>query len=188
MPNSSKLIDQKGVPELVGARQRGENKWIALSVTTTARSDRRRQVAKAQSGRLAAGASDAAQPLTGRVIGGRVGKFKRGDIMANEEQLAILRQGVEAWNAWREKNPTLAPDLTDANLAGANLRWADLTWTSLRAADLSQADLTGANLSQANLNGANLGGAKLGGANLSQADLTGANLSGATMPDGTKHA
>jgi hypothetical protein len=22
--------------------------------------------------------------------------------MANDEQLAILRQGVEAWNAWRE--------------------------------------------------------------------------------------
>jgi hypothetical protein len=25
--------------------------------------------------------------------------------MANEEQLAILHQGAEAWNKWREKNP-----------------------------------------------------------------------------------
>ncbi len=25
--------------------------------------------------------------------------------MANEEQLKILKQGVEVWNAWRKKNP-----------------------------------------------------------------------------------
>ena len=27
-------------------------------------------------------------------------------IMANEEQLAILSRGVEAWNEWRLENPT----------------------------------------------------------------------------------
>jgi hypothetical protein len=30
--------------------------------------------------------------------------------MANEEHLAILRQGVAVWNAWREANPDIQPD------------------------------------------------------------------------------
>jgi hypothetical protein len=38
--------------------------------------------------------------------------------MANEKHLAILRQGVEAWNAWREKNRKddivpIGPDLAE---------------------------------------------------------------------------
>jgi hypothetical protein len=33
--------------------------------------------------------------------------------MSNEEHLAILKQGVEAWNEWREKNFT-----EKINLAG----------------------------------------------------------------------
>jgi hypothetical protein len=41
--------------------------------------------------------------------------------MANEEHLAILRQGVEAWNAWREANPLVRPDLTREYLSAANL-------------------------------------------------------------------
>ena len=41
--------------------------------------------------------------------------------MADEEQLKILRQGVDAWNEWREKNPELRPDLHGTNLAGACL-------------------------------------------------------------------
>jgi hypothetical protein len=31
--------------------------------------------------------------------------------VANEEHLAILKQGVEVWNKWREKNPEIKPDL-----------------------------------------------------------------------------
>ena len=37
--------------------------------------------------------------------------------MANEEHLARLKQGVEAWNAWRYENSTIQPDLSGANLA-----------------------------------------------------------------------
>ena len=54
--------------------------------------------------------------------------------MANEEHLAILRQGVDAWNAWRQKNQNSNPDLHAADLHGADLRGADL-----RGADLGKA-------------------------------------------------
>lgn len=46
--------------------------------------------------------------------------------MADERQLALLRQGVDAWNAWREQNPTVLVDLCEANLAGANLAGVNL--------------------------------------------------------------
>ncbi len=54
--------------------------------------------------------------------------------MANEEHLKILKQGVEAWNEWRKKNPQRTPDLSKANLSEADLY----------VANLSRADLTGA--------------------------------------------
>src|SRR3954451_19746823 len=51
--------------------------------------------------------------------------------MANAEHLANLRQGVDAWNAWREKRRRVRPDLSELNLhraalGGANLRGANL--------------------------------------------------------------
>jgi hypothetical protein len=44
--------------------------------------------------------------------------------MANDEHVALLKQGVEAWNAWRKANPHIRPDLIDAMLFGANLSTA----------------------------------------------------------------
>ena len=32
--------------------------------------------------------------------------------MANEEHLARLKQGVEAWNEWRSRNPTSCSAMT----------------------------------------------------------------------------
>ncbi len=32
--------------------------------------------------------------------------------MVNPEHLEILKQGVEAWNQWRENNPDVEPDLS----------------------------------------------------------------------------
>jgi len=66
--------------------------------------------------------------------------------MANEKHLAILKQGVDAWNAWREENPEVRPHLSGARLTGANLKGVDL-----RGADLSWANLKGANLSGGDL-------------------------------------
>jgi len=31
--------------------------------------------------------------------------------MADEEHVALLEQGVEVWNKWREENPGIVPDL-----------------------------------------------------------------------------
>jgi hypothetical protein len=79
--------------------------------------------------------------------------------MANEEHVALLRQAVEVWNAWREENRDVRPDLRRANLRGANLRGANLRRANLRGANLRGANLRGANLRGANLRGANLRGA-----------------------------
>lgn len=46
--------------------------------------------------------------------------------MANQEQLAILKQGPEAWNAWRKKVPNIRIDLSEADLSGANFSRAGL--------------------------------------------------------------
>jgi hypothetical protein len=101
--------------------------------------------------------------------------------MANDEHVAILKKGVEAWNAWREENPDIRPDLSVADLHEANLSEANLNATDLMLANLSGADLSAAFLSRAFLPGANLSGANLGGANLSGTELNGANLSGANL-------
>jgi hypothetical protein len=40
--------------------------------------------------------------------------------MANDEHVALLKQGMNVWNEWRLKNPIM-PDLSGANLSEANL-------------------------------------------------------------------
>jgi uncharacterized protein YjbI with pentapeptide repeats len=110
--------------------------------------------------------------------------------MANPEQLELLRQGAEVWNAWRANERSVL-DLQAANLIGANLRGVDLSrailhGTYLNKADLSEANLSGAILSGANLRltnlrGTNLRGADISGVDISRADLSEANLSEATL-------
>jgi hypothetical protein len=120
--------------------------------------------------------------------------------MTNPNHLEILQRGVDAWNAWRERDPDLVitPDLVGANLRAANLRranfrranlfratleGANLSSAYLSSADLNETNLTGANLSSADLAGANLTGANLRGANLRDAQLAYANLSRADLTD-----
>jgi hypothetical protein len=91
--------------------------------------------------------------------------------MANEEQLSILKQGIEIWNEWREHNVNAKIDLSEADLAHANLCYANL-----KNASLSGADLSAANLYRANLSGATLKKVQFDVANLSETNLTGANL------------
>ena len=59
--------------------------------------------------------------------------------MADPEQLRILKQGSDHWNAWRNE-PGDNVDLSGASLSGADLSRADLRMADLRMADLSRAD------------------------------------------------
>jgi Pentapeptide repeats (8 copies) len=106
--------------------------------------------------------------------------------VANEEHLAILRQGVEAWNAWRKRDPEVYPDLRwvdlhEADLRGADLRWVDLHEADLAAADLYEANLLGATLADAYLFETDLSSTTLAVADLRRADLRGASLVGASL-------
>jgi uncharacterized protein YjbI with pentapeptide repeats len=130
-----------------------------------------------------------------------------GGAMANEEHLARLKQGVAAWNQWRDKNPRIRPDLGEAdfledsfgrtslnetNLGGADLHAMDLHEMDLHRANLIRTDLSGADLREANLYGADLSGAdlhraNLRGVNLHRADLGGANLNEADLSRADLH-
>ena len=128
--------------------------------------------------------------------------------MSNPDHLAKLLQGQDAWNAWREAEPDIVPDLSgaalteragiprailsggldlrgamlqDADLSGAALREADLTYACLEGADLRQADLARTALIQADLSDTNLAGARLDNADLTGASLSRARLGGADL-------
>jgi uncharacterized protein YjbI with pentapeptide repeats len=115
----------------------------------------------------------------------------------------ILFGGSDAWNAWREQNPSTIPDLTgialpssesrmeslsgervnlqSAWLQEAVLRFARLSTVNLQAADLSGADLTYARLDRANLSAAKLANARADYADFAGTSLTKANLCGASL-------
>jgi uncharacterized protein YjbI with pentapeptide repeats len=101
--------------------------------------------------------------------------------MASEEHLAILREGVEAWNAWRHEHSGSKVDLIMADLRGADLRGANLIRAAFIKANLSKADLSKADLQEASFQGADLRGANLRGANLIRAAFSGADLCGADL-------
>jgi hypothetical protein len=105
--------------------------------------------------------------------------------MASEEHLQIIRQGVDAWNEWRKKNPKLIPDLSGTDLSFASLSGANFSWANLGGVNLSGANLSGANFYEAHLITAHLDGANLSGADLSATRLGGANLGGANLAGAT---
>ncbi len=86
---------------------------------------------------------------------------KKMKVIADPHHLALLNEGVLAWNQWRQEHPEMLALLGEANLQGRDLR----------AADLSGAILQGANFRRAVLQGADLGGAFLQGAVLEGANL-----------------
>ena len=107
--------------------------------------------------------------------------------MAHRAYLALLTQGVDVWNAWRQAHPSMAwvdlsgaelrrMDFAQADLRGANLGRADLRETNLTAADLTNAILNDAQCSGVNLSSATLSRANLWGVNFWHANLSGAHL------------
>jgi uncharacterized protein YjbI with pentapeptide repeats len=135
--------------------------------------------------------------------------------MANDEHIAMFKQGVVAWNVWRKENPNIVPDLHGAILNGEILSYANRARANmfghlaapsepdLKRADLTRADLRGP-LREADLFRATFGGAlremhfveadlkdelyaNLSRADLSGAYLSGANLSGAILMEAIRH-
>jgi len=111
--------------------------------------------------------------------------------MADKDQMAILNQGVEAWNKWRQENPDEILDLRDAelenmnlenvNLAEADLEKANFSFANFKNANLAFSNLENANFSFANFEGANFTAADLENAHLEDANLVGARFSGANL-------
>lgn len=106
--------------------------------------------------------------------------------MANQEQIALLSQGVEVWNEWRKDHPEVPinlsrANLTDIDLRAANLHKAIMIGANFMGANLSQANLCEVSLWKANLRGAILSKANLKDANLIEADLCAASLQKANL-------
>lgn len=97
--------------------------------------------------------------------------------MANEEHVAVLRQGIKTWNEWRDAHAHdgLQPDLSHANLDGLNLTGAKLNWTALYNASLREAVLDSADLFRADLIAADLSGAQCRAADFRGAFFTSPN-------------
>ena len=112
--------------------------------------------------------------------------------MANKKHLAILREGVDTWNMWRDENPDVQPDLSGADLSGSDFSDADLSGTNFQGADFSnaifrEADLTGidfksidnfdgADFREAYLCDVNFFGFDLNGFDFFETDFRGADL------------
>ena len=64
-----------------------------------------------------------------------------GASMANDEHIAILKRGVDAWNKWRGQYPDVKPDLTRADLRKEKISEANLSGVKLGDAYLSEAVL-----------------------------------------------
>jgi hypothetical protein len=122
-------------------------------------------------------------------------------VKPNADHLAKLREGVPAWNRWREENPLVMPNLNRADLSGLNLSKADFSngffirarfnnaylrrasfyGAELFGAELRAADLQGASLRGARLHSADLRDCKLQGADLYRVDFIGTQLAGANL-------
>ena len=101
--------------------------------------------------------------------------------MANPEHLAILKQGVEVWNRWREHNAGLVPDLREADLYVSSLNNANLSSAIMSAADLRNSEVMYASLQSADLTGARLMSVHLTGTDLRGTNLTECNLASAYL-------
>ena len=104
--------------------------------------------------------------------------------VADEEHLKILRQGVDAWNAWRRSQLfKVQPDLSGADLSDADLSCSNFYSCICRGTNFERARLNGATFHEADLSAANLRGANLLACNLTETILVNIDLSEAITGD-----
>jgi hypothetical protein len=116
--------------------------------------------------------------------------------MADQEHINILKQGMEAWNRWRNEQTDILPDLSGADLSRLHLIGFDFTGANFTGAKLVDTNLYNAKLASVgkvfrgsivklivDFVGANLTRASLGNNDLTQVDFTEANLEGANLAD-----
>jgi uncharacterized protein YjbI with pentapeptide repeats len=101
--------------------------------------------------------------------------------MPNDEHVAMLKYGIRPWNDWRDSNPQIRPDLSDADLNRLSFQKANLIDANLVGCDLVEADFTSAFLDRADLRQASLRRAKLDDADLIDADFGAADLQEASF-------
>ena len=107
--------------------------------------------------------------------------------MANEEQLAILKQGVDVWNRWvAEQHVLVDIDLSNADLEGfpldtAFLRNANLNAANLHGCSLTSTDLRYSSLKEACLSNCNFFNTELSDAALSKTDFSFSTFNGAIL-------
>ncbi|MBL1173609.1 pentapeptide repeat-containing protein [Pantanalinema sp. GBBB05] len=95
--------------------------------------------------------------------------------------LALLHQGVDIWNDWRQQNPKIIPSFHKADLIEADLNHANFNKAEFKEANLSGSNLSGASFNEATLTKANLTKANLSGAGFYEADLTEVDLANANL-------
>lgn len=98
--------------------------------------------------------------------------------MADIDFLALIEQGVDAWNQWRLAHPNERPNLSQSYLYGQTLAGFNLS-----GVDFERACLIGADLTSANLSGARLVSVYASSSRFTQANLTGADLSQGSFPE-----
>lgn len=118
--------------------------------------------------------------------------------MANPVHLAILRQGVDVWNQWRQENPDITPDLSWINtnnidLSGAYLFQVDLSGASFKNQIFNNVSFSKSNLYRADFSNSrsfhvcfsetNLIKTNFASANLVNVNFLDANLSHANFYD-----
>lgn len=96
------------------------------------------------------------------------------NLSPNPKHKKIIDRGVESWNKWRRKNPTIEPELQGISLRERDLRGIDLKRANLQSSDLSYSTLTNAQLAEADLEGS-----LINMADCEKASFFGANLQGA---------
>ena len=111
--------------------------------------------------------------------------------MANPKHLAILEQGVEVWNRWRDENPDVEPDLSEQvferkqwqaiNLFSANLRSVELVGIDLNEADMTDCTLADSSITSVSVRRGHLVAANLAATRSLHVDFSGTDFRNADL-------